>query len=104
MNKQTEAERLVAVFAQRRAERDPVNRFSYAKMEEMLTKYKLDDKYLVPEGVLREVIMFARHGAMWDERDRCVRVCEWHGENAFSETARNIYYALADNLEDAYEP
>lgn len=104
MNKQTEAERILAVLSARRAERDPVNRFSYAKMDEMLIKYKLDDKYLVPESVLREVIMFARHGAMLDERDRCVRVCDWHAENAFSETARNIYYALADNLEEAHEP
>ena len=104
MTKQTEAERLVAVFAARRAERDPANRFSYAKMEEMLAKYQLDDKYLVPESVLREVVLFARHGAMWDERDRCVRVCEWNAENAFTENGRNIYLALADELEEAYEP
>lgn len=104
MGRQTEAERLAAVFAQRRAELDPVNRFSYAKMDEMLTKYQLDDKYLVSEEVLREVVMFARHGAMLDERDRCVRVCEWHGENAFSKGASDIYYALADDLENPYEP
>ena len=41
---------------------------------------------------------------MWDERDRCVRVCEWNAENAVTEGAKNIYWSLADELEDAYEP
>lgn len=104
MTKQTEAQRLVAVFAARRAERDPANRFTYNKMWDQLAPYKLDDKYLLSDEQLREILYFARRGATLDERDRCVRVCEWNAENAFTENGRNIYLALADELEEAYEP
>ena len=104
MTKQTEAERLVAVFAERRAERDPANRFTYNKMWDQLAAYKLNDKYLLSEEQLREILYFARRGSTLDERDRCVRVCEWNAENAVTQGAKNIYLALADELEDAYEP
>jgi len=104
MTKQTEAERLTALFKARCEERDPANRFSYAKAEEMLIKYQLDDKYLLSKEQLWEILAFARFGAKWDERDRCVRVCEWNAENAVTEGARNLYLALADEIEEAYEP
>lgn len=104
MTKQTEAERLTALFKARSEERDPANRFSYAKAEEMLIKYQLDDKYLLSKEQLWEILAFARFGAKWDERDRCVRVCEWNAENAVTEGARNLYLALADEIEEAYEP
>lgn len=104
MGKQTEAERLTALFKARSEERDPANRFSYAKAEEMLVKYQLDDKYLLSKEQLWEILAFARFGAKWDERDRCIRVCEWNAENAFSSVTRGVYLALADELEEAYEP
>lgn len=104
MTKQTEAERLTALFKQRSIERSKEYRFSYNKVWEKLAPYKLDDKYLLSEDQLRELLQFARHGAMWDERDRCVRVCEWNAENAVTQGAKNIYWSLADELEEAYEP
>lgn len=104
MTKQTESERLVAVFAERRAELDPANRFTYNKMWDQLAPYRLDDKYLLSDEQLREILYFARRGATLDERDRCVRVCEWNAENALSNITVDIYLSLADELEAAYEP
>lgn len=104
MTKQTESERLVAVFAARSAERDPANRFTYNKMWDQLAPYRLDDKYLLSDEQLREILYFARRGATLDERDRCVRVCEWNAENALSNITVDIYLSLADELEAAYEP
>lgn len=104
MTKQTEAERLTALFKARSEERDPANRFTYNKMWDQLARYRLDDRYLLSEEQLREILYFARRGSTLDERDRCVRLCEWSAENAVTEGARNLYLALADEIEEAYEP
>lgn len=101
MNDEELIERFTADFTRRA---DNKVAFSYDGMRKHLEPYKHADNYLITEKQLWDLILFARRDARMEERARCVRVCEWHGEYAFTKASQEIYLSLADELEEAREP